>query len=66
MNVSEWAANLGVVQSLQRKKQTSFKVLTCFFIYFQLNEFTNDILLDDVQSLINPTSNKPENVLTWL
>lgn len=31
-----------------------------------MNEFTNDILLDDVQSLINPTSNKPDNVLTWL
>ncbi|KAF7991255.1 hypothetical protein HCN44_002817 [Aphidius gifuensis] len=32
----------------------------------QLNEeFPNDILLEDVQSLINPNS-KPENVLTWL
>ncbi|XP_033207399.1 transcriptional coactivator YAP1-like [Belonocnema kinseyi] len=28
-------------------------------------EFTNDIL-DDVQSLINPNTSKPENVLTWL
>ncbi|XP_074103723.1 transcriptional coactivator yki [Cotesia typhae] len=28
-------------------------------------EFTSDIL-DDVQSLINPSSTKPENVLTWL
>ncbi|XP_030037284.1 transcriptional coactivator yorkie isoform X4 [Manduca sexta] len=32
----------------------------------QLNEFTNDILLDDVQSLINSTPSKPDNVLTWL
>ncbi|XP_046965389.1 transcriptional coactivator YAP1 isoform X2 [Vanessa tameamea] len=32
----------------------------------QLGEFTNDILLDDVQSLINSTPSKPENVLTWL
>ncbi|XP_069359261.1 WW domain-containing transcription regulator protein 1 isoform X6 [Maniola hyperantus] len=32
----------------------------------QLGEFTNDILLDDVQSLINSTPNKPDNVLTWL
>ncbi|XP_041974956.1 transcriptional coactivator YAP1 isoform X2 [Aricia agestis] len=31
-----------------------------------LGEFTNDILLDDVQSLINSTPNKPDNVLTWL
>ncbi|XP_046965397.1 transcriptional coactivator YAP1 isoform X4 [Vanessa tameamea] len=31
-----------------------------------LGEFTNDILLDDVQSLINSTPSKPENVLTWL
>ncbi|XP_030037285.1 transcriptional coactivator yorkie isoform X5 [Manduca sexta] len=31
-----------------------------------LNEFTNDILLDDVQSLINSTPSKPDNVLTWL
>ncbi|GBP28179.1 Transcriptional coactivator YAP1 [Eumeta japonica] len=31
----------------------------------QLGEFTNDIL-DDVQSLINSTPNKPDNVLTWL
>ncbi|XP_043271966.1 transcriptional coactivator YAP1 isoform X2 [Venturia canescens] len=28
-------------------------------------EFSSDIL-DDVQSLINPPTNKPENVLTWL
>lgn len=35
-------------------------------ITFQLNEFTNDILLDDVQSLINSTPSKPDNVLTWL
>ncbi|CAB3240836.1 unnamed protein product [Arctia plantaginis] len=32
----------------------------------QMNEFTNDILLDDVQSLINSTPSKPDNVLTWL
>ncbi|XP_013176906.1 PREDICTED: transcriptional coactivator yorkie isoform X3 [Papilio xuthus] len=33
----------------------------------QLSEFTNDILLDDVQSLINSTPNKTtDNVLTWL
>ncbi|XP_026759281.1 transcriptional coactivator yorkie isoform X3 [Galleria mellonella] len=32
----------------------------------QLSELTNDMLLDDVQSLINPTSNKPGNALTWL
>ncbi|XP_053613725.1 transcriptional coactivator yorkie isoform X3 [Plodia interpunctella] len=32
----------------------------------QLNEFTNDILLDDVQSLINSTPSKQGNVLTWL
>ena len=31
----------------------------------QLGEFTNDIL-DDVQSLINPSVTKPDNVLTWL
>ncbi|KAI5635597.1 WW domain-containing protein [Phthorimaea operculella] len=31
-----------------------------------LSEFTNDILLDDVQSLINSTPSKPDNVLTWL
>ncbi|CAH0727382.1 unnamed protein product, partial [Brenthis ino] len=31
-----------------------------------LGEFTNDILLDDVQSLINSTPSKPDNVLTWL
>ncbi|XP_047509768.1 transcriptional coactivator yorkie isoform X2 [Pieris napi] len=31
-----------------------------------LGDFTNDILLDDVQSLINSTPNKPDNVLTWL
>ncbi|XP_072942351.1 transcriptional coactivator YAP1 isoform X3 [Epargyreus clarus] len=31
----------------------------------QLGEFTNDILLDDVQSLINSTPSKPDN-LTWL
>ncbi|OWR47724.1 transcriptional coactivator YAP1 isoform X1 [Danaus plexippus] len=30
-----------------------------------LGDFTNDIL-DDVQSLINSTPNKPDNVLTWL
>ncbi|XP_045536618.1 transcriptional coactivator YAP1 isoform X2 [Papilio machaon] len=32
----------------------------------QLSEFTNDILLDDVQSLINSTPSKTDNVLTWL
>ncbi|XP_061708988.1 transcriptional coactivator yorkie isoform X3 [Cydia pomonella] len=32
----------------------------------QMGEFTADILLDDVQSLINSTPNKPDNVLTWL
>ncbi|XP_060808023.1 transcriptional coactivator YAP1 isoform X2 [Amyelois transitella] len=32
----------------------------------QLSEFTNDILLDDVQSLINSTPSKAGNVLTWL
>ncbi|XP_059050882.1 WW domain-containing transcription regulator protein 1-like isoform X3 [Achroia grisella] len=32
----------------------------------QLSELTNDMLLDDVQSLINPTPNKPGNMLTWL
>ncbi|XP_026320226.1 transcriptional coactivator YAP1 isoform X2 [Hyposmocoma kahamanoa] len=32
----------------------------------QLSEFPNDILLDDVQSLINSTPSKPDNVLTWL
>ncbi|XP_026320230.1 transcriptional coactivator yorkie isoform X5 [Hyposmocoma kahamanoa] len=31
-----------------------------------LSEFPNDILLDDVQSLINSTPSKPDNVLTWL
>lgn len=31
----------------------------------QLAEFSSDIL-DDVQSLINSTPNKPDNVLTWL
>ncbi|KAJ0182455.1 hypothetical protein K1T71_001824 [Dendrolimus kikuchii] len=31
-----------------------------------LNEFTNDILLDDLQSVINSTPSKPDNVLTWL
>lgn len=35
-------------------------------IHFQMNEFTNDILLDDVQSLINSTPSKQDNVLTWL
>lgn len=28
-------------------------------------DLTSDIL-DDVQSLINPASTKPDNVLTWL
>ncbi|XP_063375640.1 transcriptional coactivator YAP1 isoform X1 [Cydia amplana] len=32
----------------------------------QMGEFTADILLDDVQSLINSTPSKADNVLTWL
>ncbi|KYN20824.1 Yorkie like protein [Trachymyrmex cornetzi] len=32
----------------------------------QLNEEFSTDILDDVQSLINPNTTKPENVLTWL
>lgn len=35
-------------------------------LLFQLNEEFSTDILDDVQSLINPNTTKPENVLTWL